>query len=61
MTEFHIATEKRLRASLKAGMKTNLGTFTHWDDMGNACFDLDNGRKGWTGRQALFLIQILNK
>jgi hypothetical protein len=49
---------QKIRETLKNGTVTNVGTFTHWDESGAAHFITANGRKGWTGRNALHLIQV---
>lgn len=49
---------ENLRNTLKAGMLTNMGTFTHFDESGTAHFITKHGVKGWTGRDALHFIQI---
>lgn len=49
---------ENLRNTLKSGMLTNMGTFTHFDEQGYAHFDLGNGRKGVTGPLALHFVQV---
>jgi hypothetical protein len=53
--EYYESVYLKLKAELEPGMKTNYGTFSHWDKNRFAIFE-----KGWVGYQALSGIQKMN-